>query len=75
MPNWRNFTANDQGVNWNISEEYEEPQGSGNWLTIEVQLPADLDELPGPAQDNYGFTVEALHAVVEAIGRQRGLFE
>jgi hypothetical protein len=75
MPNWRNFTASDQGVNWNISEEFEEPQGSGTWQLIEVSLPADLDELPSPSGDNYGFTIEALHGVVEAIGRQRGLFE
>ena len=75
MANWRAFTATDQGVNWVITEEFEEPRGSGTWVEISVSLPRDLDELPGPTGDNYGYTIEALHAVVEAIGRQRGLYE
>ena len=75
MPNFRNIDIQDQGVNWVIDLEYQEPAGHGPYVPMSVTLPSDLNELPGITQDNYGYTEQALLAVVDAIGRQRGNWE
>ena len=75
MPNFRNIDIQDQGVNWVIDLEYQAIPGQGDYVPMSVSLPSDLSELPGPAQDNYSYTEQAMLAVVDAIGRQRGNWE
>jgi hypothetical protein len=45
MASIRNFTATDQGVNWDLSFEWNNDQQTGPWTLWEGQLPRDLDDI------------------------------
>jgi hypothetical protein len=45
MASIRNFTATDQGVNWDLSFEWNNDQQTGSWTLWEGQLPRDLDDI------------------------------
>ncbi len=50
MPAIQNITFEDQGVNWNVTFEWNNDQQTGVWTLFEARFPRDFDELGDGAE-------------------------
>lgn len=59
MASIRNFTANDNGVRWDLSFEWNLDDQSGPWVLWEGQLPRDLNDIHPDEKSAALFTLAA----------------